>query len=150
MKKAVTRILIVLSLVALLFVSGCRMIVSDHDRHNPHKRGPHGPHFTTVSFKGIRTGRPQLSFTMPGGEVCQGEFKIAVWSPKATSFFSKTEYQEYYDDFSVQDGTPCGQIVAYGNQGTVIRVECFASGATFMHGYGLAKDKQNQVFPIKF
>ncbi len=86
---------------------------------------------------------------MSDGEVYRGEYFIENWTAKG-SLFDDADYRAYYNHFNVKEGTPYGRIVAYGDDGAEIQAECFLSGLTRSHGYGLAKDGQGQIFPITF
>lgn len=85
---------------------------------------------------------------MPNGEIYHGNLVLESWSEE-NAFFSKSDYQSYYEKDTMVDGIQCGRIKAVGPNGLTFQAEYLPS-FTFLHGYGLAKDNHGNIYKFKF
>lgn len=153
LKKFLTGILLVMTLLTTMSVCGCRISIAEHEHHRRRPHGPRHPHpritkpiTIDFAFTGNRNGN--ICFIMPDGEVCKGEYSILPWS-EDSAFFDEADYQKYYGKANPADGTQYGRVTAYGEKGTVIQGEYIPSDISMIRGYGLMKDNKGNIYQIE-
>lgn len=142
MKKV---ILIGLILASVLIISGCKMKATMYPVSGPLvDSGQAKPIPVEYSWDG--SGHGKITFYMPDGEVCQGEY-TTIAGVNLTTIFTYDQFSSYYGSGFSTSSKQHGQAIAYGNSGTVLQAEYFVDAMTF-HGYGLAKDNKNNMYKL--
>jgi hypothetical protein len=137
--------LLVLALIALPIISGCTMKASMYPVSGPLvDSGQAKPIPVKYTYNG--SGHGKITFYMPDGEVCEGEY-TTVSDGEATTIFAYDQFSSYYGNGFSTSLKQHGQAIAYGNSGTVLQAEYFVDSMTF-HGYGLAKDNKDNLFKL--
>ena len=108
-----------------------------------------------VKVDGIMGNSGDLSFTMPDGETCEGRWSSAAGGGDVTvtsgSLVSEygTAYLDGYSISSDGSGQNPGQAIAVCSEGRTVLIE-FVTGAGTAHGFGIAKDNEDNVYRFVF
>ena len=108
-----------------------------------------------VKVDGIMGNSGDLSFTMPDGETCSGRWSSAAGGGDVTvtSGSLVSEYgSAYLSSYSISSdgsGQNPGQAIATCSDGRTVLVE-FITGAGTAHGFGIAKDTEENVYRFVF
>jgi hypothetical protein len=143
--KRYSIIALLLLLAICLSISGCQKITATVYPVD-------GPLYTagTSSISAIfnwdGTGHGSISFTMPDGEICSGQY-TTMPNIQTNYIFGTSLFGSYYGNgFSYYD-KQYGQAMATGDKGSIFQFEYFVSGLT-NHGYGIGKDNRGNTYKL--
>lgn len=108
-----------------------------------------------MKFKadGIMGNSGKFTFKMPDGDSCSGRWSSAAGAGVTIGGLTLIgKYGPTYGSgYSISSGTGQnpGQAIATCTKGRVVQIE-FITGAGTAHGFGIAKDNENNVFKMVF
>ena len=137
--------LLIAIIATLMIVSGCTMKATMYPVSGPLiDSGQAKPISAEYSYD--TSGHGKITFYMPDGEVCRGEY-TTISDSQTMTIFARDQFYSYYGNGFSTNSKQHGQAIAYGDSGTVLQAEYFVDAMTF-HGYGLAKDNKGNIFKL--
>jgi hypothetical protein len=144
-----------LSLVAVLLVlptAGCALTATIVPVEGPLSELQPVP-VIHATIGGVATGRGTISFAMPDGETCQGEWGVDAGQITGGTTGLLAEYGPMYLDgytgTGAQDVIP-GQALALCSKGRSVQLEFIRVPDGMAHVFGVGKDSRGNIYRVAF